>query len=80
MDSHCEVNVDWLEPLLNRIKYNPGAAVCPIIDVIDPRTLNYRSGSTRLKGGFDWSLQYKWVPMTIAEHALRLNDTSMPFA
>lgn len=41
-----------------------GSVVSPILDVINWKSLQYRSGSTRLKGGFDWSLQYKWIAVS----------------
>lgn len=61
LDSHCEVNVGWLEPLMHKAEEYKGVVVSPILDVIEFSTLRYRSGSTKLKGGFDWSLQYKWI-------------------
>lgn len=34
LDSHCEANHGWLEPLLQRLKEKPSAVICPIIDFI----------------------------------------------
>lgn len=67
LDSHCEVNVGWLEPLMHRVEEFKGSVVSPILDVIDWKSLQYRSGSTRLKGGFDWSLQFKWIAVSEEE-------------
>lgn len=67
LDSHSEVNVGWLEPLMHKAEAFKGAVVSPILDVIDWKSLRYRSGSTKLKGGFDWSLQFKWIPMSDEE-------------
>ena len=53
LDSHCEVNKQWLEPLLKRISQNRKIVVCPIIDLIDPDTFAYTS-SPIVKGGFNW--------------------------
>jgi len=62
LDSHCEVTVGWLEPLLDRVSRNPTTVVCPVIDVIDADTLEYQyQDSSGLQvGGFDWSLQFSW--------------------
>ncbi|XP_054351231.1 inactive polypeptide N-acetylgalactosaminyltransferase-like protein 5 isoform X2 [Pongo pygmaeus] len=59
LDSHCEVNREWLEPLLHAIAKDPKMVVCPLIDVIDDRTLEYKP-SPVVRGTFDWNLQFKW--------------------
>ncbi|XP_017083080.1 putative polypeptide N-acetylgalactosaminyltransferase 13 [Drosophila eugracilis] len=68
LDSHCEVNEGWLEPLLERLALNPHLAVSPLLDPIDPTTLSYRKGSELLKGGFDWSLHFHWLKRQLANH------------
>ncbi|KAL4668985.1 hypothetical protein H8959_007539 [Pygathrix nigripes] len=59
LDSHCEVNRVWLESLLHAIAKDPKMVVCPLIDVIDDRTLEYKP-SPVVRGAFDWNLQFKW--------------------
>ncbi|EFO20658.2 glycosyl transferase [Loa loa] len=59
LDSHCEVNERWLEPLLDRIVTDRHTVVCPIIDIIDANTLKYIE-SPICKGGMSWSLAFKW--------------------
>ncbi|VDN23672.1 unnamed protein product [Gongylonema pulchrum] len=59
LDSHCEVNERWLEPLLDRIAADRHTVVCPIIDIIDADTLKYIE-SPVCKGGMSWSLTFKW--------------------
>ncbi|XP_057588029.1 inactive polypeptide N-acetylgalactosaminyltransferase-like protein 5 isoform X3 [Hippopotamus amphibius kiboko] len=59
LDSHCEVNKVWLEPLLNAIAKDPQMVVCPLIDVIDYLTLEYKP-SPVVRGAFNWHLQFKW--------------------
>ncbi|KAH8420919.1 hypothetical protein KR222_009465, partial [Zaprionus bogoriensis] len=65
LDSHCEVNDGWLEPLLDRLVQNACLAVSPLLDPIDPETLSYRHGNVLLRGGFDWSLHFHWLPRVL---------------
>jgi polypeptide N-acetylgalactosaminyltransferase len=53
LDSHCEVNVDWLQPLLSRIYENRTTLVSPVIDIINANTFEY-TASPIVKGGFNW--------------------------
>lgn len=66
LDSHCEVNNHWLEPLIERIRENHKNVVCPVIDLIDPHTFVY-SPSPIVRGGFTWSLAFGWeqIPDTV---------------
>jgi len=59
LDSHCEVNQDWMQPLLYQIQLNRTFVVTPIIDMIDPDTFAYTS-SPLVRGGFNWGLHFKW--------------------
>ncbi|PIO70649.1 glycosyltransferase, group 2 family protein [Teladorsagia circumcincta] len=43
LDAHCEVNVNWLPPLLAPIKHNRRVMTVPVIDGIDSNTWEYRS-------------------------------------
>jgi len=73
LDSHCECNQGWLEPLLQRIKENPKAFVVPIIDVIDDKTLEYYHGNGNYfqVGGFTWSGHFTWVDIPPSELSRR---------
>lgn len=59
LDSHVEVNIGWIEPLLSRIKEKSSNVVMPIIDIINPDTFSY-SPSPLVRGGFNWGLHFKW--------------------
>ena len=59
LDSHCEVNTDWLEPLLTSLIENPRTVAIPVIDMINPDTFEYLS-SPLVKGGFNWGLHFRW--------------------
>lgn len=62
LDSHCECNVGWMEPLLERIYLNRTTVVCPVIDVISLEKIEYSTirGPPGVRGGFNWGLQFKW--------------------
>ncbi|XP_029444297.1 polypeptide N-acetylgalactosaminyltransferase 11 [Rhinatrema bivittatum] len=66
LDSHCEVNEMWLQPLLTPIKEDRKTVVCPVIDIISADTLIY-SSSPIVRGGFNWGLHFKWDPVPLSE-------------
>ena len=67
LDAHCEVNHVWLEPLLARIKESRTAVLCPQIDSITSRNLDYAGGyDVGAVGSFWWSLHFTW--MSIPDH------------
>ncbi|XP_052807246.1 polypeptide N-acetylgalactosaminyltransferase 11-like [Mya arenaria] len=60
LDSHCEVNVQWLEPLLTTVAaYKKPTIAIPVIDMINPGTFEYKP-SPLVKGGFNWGMNFKW--------------------
>ncbi|XP_053198073.1 polypeptide N-acetylgalactosaminyltransferase 11 [Scomber japonicus] len=66
LDSHCEVNQMWLQPLLAPIRSDRRTVVCPVIDIISADTLAY-SPSPIVRGGFNWGLHFKWDPVPPAQ-------------
>ncbi len=76
LDSHCEVNVDWLLPLLEVISRNRHTVVCPIIDMINLDTFQY-SASPLVKGGFNWGLHFQWEPLNLSKFVTK-DDFTKP--
>ncbi|XP_075458266.1 polypeptide N-acetylgalactosaminyltransferase 10 [Ascaphus truei] len=77
LDSHCEANVNWLPPLLDRIAQNRKTIACPMIDVIDHDHFGYETqAGDAMRGAFDWEMYYKRIPIP-AE--LQNPDPSEPF-
>ncbi|XP_007258916.1 polypeptide N-acetylgalactosaminyltransferase 12 [Astyanax mexicanus] len=78
LDCHCECHEGWLEPLLYRIKEEPSAVVCPVIDVIDWNTFQYlgNPGEPQI-GGFDWRLVFTWHTVPDYEQKRRRSATDV---
>ncbi|CAG5128817.1 unnamed protein product, partial [Candidula unifasciata] len=74
LDSHCEVNIGWIEPLLSRIKEDRTVVACPEIDMIDKNTLQYGATGSYSVGGFWWSLHFSWRPMPERETKRRQSE------
>jgi len=75
LDSHCEANYGWLEPLLARIADDRTIVVTPDIEVVDLRTFSYargRGGNNR--GIFNWELTFKWRALPNYEKRRRKSD------
>ncbi|XP_076834582.1 polypeptide N-acetylgalactosaminyltransferase 16 [Brachyhypopomus gauderio] len=77
LDSHCEVNADWLQPMIQRVKEDHTRVVSPIIDVISLDNFAYLAASADLRGGFDWSLHFKWEQIPVEQKMAR-NDPTQP--
>ncbi|XP_055330106.1 inactive polypeptide N-acetylgalactosaminyltransferase-like protein 5 [Paramacrobiotus metropolitanus] len=59
MDSHCEVNEGWMEPLVAAIQDNHSTVICPTIDIIHSDSFEY-APSPHVRGGFNWGLHFRW--------------------
>jgi polypeptide N-acetylgalactosaminyltransferase len=78
LDSHIEVNLQWIEPLLQTIKNNRSTIAVPIIDIINADTFAY-SSSPLVRGGFTWGLHYRWDNIP-SSHFKTSEDFAGPFA
>ncbi|EYC21686.1 hypothetical protein Y032_0019g3959 [Ancylostoma ceylanicum] len=82
LDAHCEVNTNWLPPLLAPIKHNRRVMTVPVIDGIDANTWEYRSvygqADRHFSGIFEWGLLYKETAISAKERDSRAHN-SMPF-
>uniref|UniRef100_A0A6A7G4J6 Polypeptide N-acetylgalactosaminyltransferase n=2 Tax=Hirondellea gigas TaxID=1518452 RepID=A0A6A7G4J6_9CRUS len=72
LDSHVEVNTDWLRPLLSVVSENKTQVAMPIIDLISPDTFTYKS-SPLVRGGFNWGLHFKWDSIPVEHFADKSN-------
>lgn len=61
LDSHIEATEGWLEALLEKVAQNSTAVVCPVIDIIDDKTFEFKLLTYNYQvGGFDWRLNFDW--------------------
>lgn len=74
LDSHCEVETDWLQPLLQRIRENRRTVASPVIDNINLNTFKLEPVSSHLRGGFDWRFEFFWEFLPASDRAHKLLD------
>uniref|UniRef100_A0A1I8Q0J5 Polypeptide N-acetylgalactosaminyltransferase n=1 Tax=Stomoxys calcitrans TaxID=35570 RepID=A0A1I8Q0J5_STOCA len=69
LDAHCEANIGWCEPLLQRIKESRTSVLVPIIDVIDAQDFKYNTNGYKSfqVGGFQWSGHFDWISVSERE-------------
>ena len=75
LDAHCEANVGWLPPLLERIALDRRTAVCPTIDFIDHNTFEYKPMDPYIRGTFNWRFDYKERPVRREDMKKRKDPT-----
>uniref|UniRef100_H2YPR0 Polypeptide N-acetylgalactosaminyltransferase n=1 Tax=Ciona savignyi TaxID=51511 RepID=H2YPR0_CIOSA len=83
LDAHCEAEPNWLPPLITPILNDHRACTVPLIDVIDGNkyTFTEQAGGDEnglARGAWDWSLQWKRIPITKKEKA-RKSRMSDPY-
>ncbi|XP_042897553.1 N-acetylgalactosaminyltransferase 7 isoform X2 [Parasteatoda tepidariorum] len=74
LDAHCEVNVNWLPPLLAPIYTNRTVMTVPVIDGIDKDSFEYRpvyQGEKHFRGIFEWGMLYKEIEIPEEEERRR---------
>ena len=76
LDSHVEVNRDWLPPLLDVVRRNRSRIVVPRIDSIDPYTIDYVAWERAALGSLTWSMDYIWKLAPLTSNA----DETRPMA
>ncbi|KJH53125.1 glycosyltransferase, group 2 family protein [Dictyocaulus viviparus] len=76
LDSHCEANVGWLEPLVQRISEKRNAIICPIVDSISAEDFKYYGDKYSVSvGGFSWALHFTWENIPEREKNRRRTPT-----
>ena len=75
LDSHCEVTVGWIEPLVQTIKEDRTSVIAPVIDVISDKNLEYLTVDRYHfeVGGFTWGGEFIWVNVP---NSIRSNPTA----
>jgi polypeptide N-acetylgalactosaminyltransferase len=74
LDAHCEVNRNWLPPLLAPIYRDRTTMTVPFIDGVDYQSFEYRpvySPGTLFRGIFEWGMYYKETELPPAMEAER---------
>lgn len=78
LDSHCECNDGWIEPLLDRVRRSRTTVAMPIIDAIEFEDWEHRTGMLE-RGVFDWTQLFYWMPLSDQQKRFR-KDVNDPFA
>ena len=76
VDSHVEVNVKWLEPIVLKISAEPETVVMAVLDTISEDTFDITQTTTGYHGGFNWNLEFYWkkLPDHVSRSRARETD------
>jgi len=78
LDAHCEVNRNWLPPLLAPIYKNRKTMTVPFIDGINYKTFEYRpvyAANALVRGIWEWGFFYKEMDLTPDQMAKRTSKS-----
>lgn len=78
LDAHCEVNKNWLPPLLAPIHRDHTVMTVPIIDGIDHKNFEYRpvyGDGHHYRGIFEWGMLYKENEVPKREQKRRVHNS-----
>nr|XP_027201320.1 probable N-acetylgalactosaminyltransferase 9 [Dermatophagoides pteronyssinus] len=79
LDSHIEVQQQWLEPLTSRISQHKDSIVMPAIDGLNNATLQYSKGGIGCTLGFIWKMmEHAYSPHDFKETTLESRLSSNP--
>lgn len=78
LDAHCEVNTNWLPPLLAPIYRDRTVMTVPVIDGIDHKSFEYRpvyADGHHYRGIFEWGMLYKENEVPRREQKTRAHNS-----
>ena len=81
LDAHCEVEPNWLPPLIQPMVHDYRICTVPLVDAIDGDTYVFspQAGgdeNNHARGAWDWDLLWKRIPLTKRE---KVKTLSFPF-
>jgi len=81
LDAHCEVQPNWLPPLIQPMVHDYRISTVPLVDAIDGDTYVFspQAGGDEngfARGAWDWDLLWKRIPLTKRERARQTHTTS----
>lgn len=76
LDSHCEVTIDWLRPMLQRLQWKHDAVLTPVIDIIDQDSFEMEAVEYYQVGGFNFAGHFTWIDVPEREKRRRASNIS----